>query len=461
MSSNICRSKGNFTYKNIEDLENDIKKLNLDIKISSNFELFKKEIVIDNHIIPNALATHPMEGGDSDEYGSPTELTYRKYEKIARGGAGLIWLEAVSVTKEGRSNDRQLWITEDNWKAFRKLNDLIKKSAKEEFGEAFQPKTIIQLNHSGRYCKANGERNPIIATHKKILDDKIGISQEHPIVTDEYLDSIILKFVEAARLSKKAGFDGIDIKACHGYLLSELLSAYNRDGKYGGSFENRTKLMLDIIEKIKEDKDCEDLLLSSRLNIYDAVPYPDGWGVSKTGGLDIDLEEPKKLIKLLAQKGVRLISITMGNPYFIPHINKPYDIGGYIPEEEVILSCNRLIKGIGEIQKSIPQVNIVGVGYSWFREFASYVGAGSLENGLCRIVGFGRESIAYPEFARDILENGEMKSNKVCVSCSKCSEMKAKIGTCGCVVRDPKVYVPIYQDMKNREVNKSEQGCCS
>lgn len=244
------------------------------------------------------------------------------------------------------------------------------------------------------------------------------------------------------------------MKSCHGYLLSELLSAYNRKGKYGGSFENRTKMMLNIIDRIKEDKECEGLMIASRLNIYDAVPYPNGWGVSSKGGLEVDLKEPKKLIKLLSDKGVRLISLTMGNPYFIPHVNKPYDIGNYVPEEEVIVSCNRLIKGIGEIQKSAPEVNFVGVGYSWFRKFAPHVAAGSLENGLCKIVGFGRESISYPDFAKDILENGEMKSSKVCVSCSKCSEMKSKIGTCGCVVRDSKVYLPIYKDMKDGEVNK-------
>lgn len=456
MSKDTFRSNGNFNYKNIQEFKQDIDKLDLGIKLSDDLDVFKKTITIDGHIIPNSLATHPMEGGDSDEKGSPTELTYRKYKKIARGGSGLIWLEAVSICKEGRSNDKQLWITEDNWRDFKKLNDLIKKSAKEEFGEGFEPKTIIQLNHSGRYCKVNGKRNPIIATHKRVLDEAIGISEDYPLVTDEYLDDLITKYIEAARLSKKAGFDGVDIKACHGYLLSEILSAYNRKGKYGGSFENRTKLIRDIVHKIKTDKECKGLLLSSRLNIYDAVPYPDGWGVSKTEDIEIDLEEPKKLIRLLANDGVKLISITMGNPYFIPHINKPYDMGNYIPDEKVIFSCNRLIKEVGEIQKSIPEVSIVGVGYSWFRQFAHYVGAGSLKEGLCSIVGFGRESIAYSDFARDILQNGEMKLNKVCISCSKCSEMKAKIGTCGCVVRDSKIYLPMYKEMKSSEVSTNE-----
>lgn len=452
MSSDTYKSKGHFTYKNLDELKKDIETRGLDIELSNDFEVFKQPVTIGNYTIPNALATHPMEGGDSDDTGSPTELTFRKYENIARGGAGLIWLEAVSVCQDGRSNDKQLWLREDNWEYFKVLNDRIKAAAKEEFGQDYEPITIIQLNHSGRYCKVNGKRNPIIATHKKILDDKIGITEDYPTVTDEYLDNLMMQYIEAARLSKKAGFDGVDIKACHGYLLGELLSAFNREGKYGGSFDNRTRFMRDTIELIKKDQACQGLLISSRFNVYDAIPYPQGWGVSKTNELELDLEEPKKLVQLLVEQGVKLISLTMGNPYFIPHINKPYDIGGYIPNEEVILSCNRLIKGIGEIQQSNPDACIVGVGYSWFRQFAPYVGAGSLVNGLCKIVGFGRESISYPDFAKDIIEYGEMKSNKVCVSCSKCSEMKSKIGTCGCVVRDSKTYVPIYKEMKSGEV---------
>lgn len=451
MSNTIYRSKGSFRYRHIHELKKDIEELELDIKVSNNTDLFETKVDLGDCIIPNSIVSLPMEGGDSNEKGSPTQLTYRKYEKIARGGAGLIWLEAVSVSKDGRSNDKQLWLTEDNWIEFKKLNDLIKSSAKEEFGEDYNPITILQLNHSGRYCKIKGKSNPIIATHKRDLDNRLGIDEDYPVVSDDYLKELENEFLKSAKLAKKAGFDGVDIKACHGYLLSELLSAYEREGEYGGSFENRIKLLINIIQRIKEDKECEGLILASRLNVSDVLPYPQGWGMSKSGEYIIDLEEPKKLIEILKDKGVSLISLTMGNPYFIPHINKPYDIGTYIPDENVIISCNRLISEIGKIQRQFPEVNIVGVGYSWFRHLAPYVAAGSLENGLCNLVGFGREGIAYPDFAKDILRDKEMKKAKVCISCSKCSEMKSKIGTCGCVVRDSKVYLPIYQEMKREE----------
>ncbi|SMP51204.1 flavin oxidoreductase/NADH oxidase [Anoxynatronum buryatiense] len=446
-------SLGKFQYKDLEQLEADLQELHLSIQISDDLSVLGRPISLKNHVIPNSLATLPMEGGDADANGSPTEMTLRKYEKIARGGAGLIWVEAVSVTKDGRSNDKQLWLKEDNWEDFKALNDLIKKTARETYGPDFNPITIIQLNHSGRYHKVNGKPSPVIATRKQRLDDRLGIDHTHPLVTDDYLDELQATFLSAARLSRKAGFDGVDIKACHGYLLCELLSAFERDGRYGGSFENRTRMMLDVVDAVKKDAQCEGLILATRMNIYDAQPYPQGWGVSEASGSDIDLTEPKQLMQLLLDRGVEIFGLTMGNPYFIPHINKPYDMGAYVPDEMAIESCERLIREIGSIQQDFPQAVVVGVGYSWFRQFAAQVAAGSVSQGLCRMAGFGREAIAYPDFARDALTHQALDRTKVCISCSKCSELKSKIGTCGCVVRDADVYLPLYKELKAKEAS--------
>lgn len=442
--SKVYKNTGSFSYKSLNELKEDISKKDLDIKISENLEVLKNKTKIGNFIIQNTFVSHPMEGGDAIN-GSPSYLTKRKYENIAKGGFGLIWLEAVSISEDGHSNDKQLWIREDNIEEFKILNDTIKKAAKEEFGLDFEPITIVQLNHSGRYCKVNNKRTPIIATHKKTLDEKIGIDNSYPIVTDEYIDELIEKFVKGAILCKRAGFHGVDIKACHGYLLGEILSAYNRSGKYGGVLENRLKPIIEIVRKIKENEELNDLLISARLNIYDGVPYPDGFGVNSNN--KYDLSEAKKMIEILYHEGIQLFSLTMGNPYLIPHINKPYDIGGYVPPETAIESCNRLIGGIGEIQKTFPHIPICSVGFTWFREFAPYVAAGTLENGMCTLVGLGRECIAYPNFVKDVLEKGQVNKSKVCISCSKCSEMKSKIGTCGCVIRDKEKYMPMYKTL--------------
>jgi 2,4-dienoyl-CoA reductase-like NADH-dependent reductase (Old Yellow Enzyme family) len=439
-----------FHYKSLHELKEEIKALGIDIKISNNMNLFKEKVLIGEVEIPNSLAIHPMEGGDSTEDGSPTSWTYRKYERMARGGAGLIWIEAVSVVEEGRSNTKQLMITEDNLDKFKELNDLIKNAAREEYGEDFAPLTIVQLNHSGRYSKPYGERKPIIATHNPSLDKSIGVEENYPLVEDDYLEELEDEFIKSAKLCKKAGFSGVDVKACHGYLLSELLSGFTRKGKYGGSYTNRTRFMLNVVDKIKKEVQDDNFIIAARLNLYDGLAYPYGWGVDKEDSNKMDLEEPIRLIKELVSKEVKLINVTMGNPYYIPHVNRPYDIGDYYPKESPLMSSARLIDGAKQIQKRVPEAIVVGVGYSWFREYAPYVAAGSLENGFSKLIGFGRESIAYPDFAKDILKNGGFDKKNVCISCSKCTDLKKAIGTCGCVIRDSKLYLPLYKEVFNK-----------
>ncbi|HWT27552.1 MAG TPA: flavin oxidoreductase/NADH oxidase, partial [Mobilitalea sp.] len=138
-----------------------------------------------------------------------------------------------------------------------------------------------------------------------------------------------------------------------------------------------------------------------------------------------------------------------GTPYYNPHINRPYDKGGYIPPEHPLEGVARLIGGIGEIQKAYPDMAVVGTGYSWLRQFSANLGAGVLENGLATFIGFGREAFAYPDFAKDILSQGQMEKNKCCIACGKCAELLRAGEKAGCVVRDSELYAPIY-----RTINK-------
>ena len=429
-----------FNYKSIDELKSDIESLGFDLGISDDFSVFSKPVKIGNHTLKNVLVTHPMEGGDSDEQGAPTNLTFRKYELAAKGGSGLIWLEAVSVNQEGRSNKGQLYI---NDKTLSKFKDLVQSI--HEASSDGKPLTILQLNHSGRYSKPKGKSAPIIASYIPELDERINLSPEHPIVTDEYLDSVSDDFVKASLLAKEAGFDGVDIKACHGYLLHELLSCFNRSGKYGGSFDNRTRLMLDIIDHVRKAIPDPDFLISSRINLYDALPRTLGWGMDSKDFTKVDLAEPIKLASEFIKRGVTLINTTMGNPYFIPHINRPYDQGAYIPNEHPLEGVYRLIHNTKLMQKAIPEAQFVGAGYSWLREFSPYVAAWVLKNGGASLIGYGRLFIAYPDFAKDILSGG-LQKRKICISCSKCSMLKREIGTCGCVIRDGEYYLQMYTE---------------
>ncbi|NLM11297.1 MAG: NADH:flavin oxidoreductase [Clostridiaceae bacterium] len=432
-----------FNYKSVEDFINEIKEMELDIPFSNNLEHLSEQVNIGDFTLPNRLAIHPMEGADGKLDGSPDELTIRRYERFSRGGAALIWFEAVAVVPEGRTGPRQLLIHKDNLSAYQKLcNDIMENSRKES---GYTPLLIMQLTHSGRFSKPEGKPAPIIAAHNPYLDPRLNIDENYPVISDNELEELEDKFVEAAVLAKEAGFHGVDVKCCHRYLNSELVSAFTRKGKYGETFEGRTRFLLNTVKKIK-DRLGDDFIVTTRLNIYDGIPYPYGFGVDKDDYLKPDFTEPLQLVKKLKELGVPLINITMGTPYYNPHVNRPYDKGDYIPPEHQLKGIYRLISGIGEIQKNVPDIAVVGTGYSWPREFAPFVAAGVIEKGLATMIGFGRQAFAYPDFAKDILSGNGFDRKKCCIACGKCAEIKRVGGTTGCVVRDAKVYAPIYKE---------------
>ena len=435
------------SYKSMQELKDEIESCGYDLGFSDNTQILAMPVDLGGKVAPNALVAHPMEGGDSDERGAPTELTFRKYERVAAGGIGLVWLEAVSVCQEGRSNPGQLYITEETLPGFKEL-------ARRIYAKALpgaRPVTILQLNHSGRYSKPAGVSEPIIASHKPELDERLKLPADYPLVSDDYMDELTGKFVKAAVLAKEAGFDGVDIKACHGYLLHDFFSSFGRAGKYGGCFENRTRLILDIIDKVRDTINDPGFIIASRINIYDALPVSKGWGTDLNDFSKVDLTEPVRLVEEMVARGTTLINVTMGNPYFVPHINRPYDLGAYMPEETPLEGTYRLIHYTSELQKRVPKAKIVGVGYSWLREYSPYVAAWVMETGGASLIGYGRQFIAYPDFAKDIIETGQMQKNKVCVACSKCAMLKRDKSLCGCVVRDSAAYLQLYMDTYKKE----------
>lgn len=432
-----------FNYQSVEDFKGEIKEMGLNIPFSNNLDALSKQVKIGSFTLPNSLAINPMEGTDGKLDGSPDELTIRRYERFSKGGAALIWFEAVAVVPEGRTSPRQLWIRKDNLSQYQKLcGDIMENSHR---ASGFTPLLIMQLTHSGRFSKPEGKPAPVIAAHNPYLDPRMNIDESYPVISDSELEQLEDKYVEAAVLAKEAGFHGVDVKCCHRYLNSELVSAFTRKGKYGETFEGRTRFLLNIVKKIK-DRLGNDFIVTTRLNIYDGIPYPYGFGVDKEDYLKPDFTEPILLVKELQKLGMPVINLTMGTPYYNPHVNRPYDKGGYIPPEHPLEGINRLINGIGEIQKNVPDIAVVATGYSWPREFAPFVAAGVLEKGLATMIGFGRQAFAYPDFAKDILSGEGLDRNKCCIACGKCVEIMRAGGTTGCVVRDSKVYAPIYRE---------------
>ncbi len=442
-----------FQLGSTEELRQLSERLGVQIEAIEDISILAEPVKTGRLVIPNSLAVHPMEGCDGDSQGRPGKLTLRRYERFAAGGAGLIWAEATAVVPEGRANPRQLWLHEENKDSFAAMVKMMREVAPEH-----KPVIVLQLTHSGRYSKPQGAAHPMIAQRDPYRDAlapqqkpdanrKSRIPDDWPLVTDEYLDKLQDAYVEAARIAFEVEFDAVDIKSCHGYLINELFACHNRAGKYGGSFENRTRFVIEVIDKIRNELG-EDKPITTRLGIYDAIPYPYGWGVDKDDYTKPDLTEPKKLIGLLQQRGVKLINITVANPYYNPHVGRPFNetiVGGYEEPEHPLVGVSRLVNLTGEIQKEFPGIAIVGTGYSWLRTLFANVAAASKANGLTTLIGAGRMAFAYPDFAKDIITKGRMYPEKVCVSCSACTQIMRDKGTTGCVVRDNEVYGPIFE----------------
>ena len=429
-------------YTDIEEFNKQNTELKTNLPFTVDTEILKSPLTIKDKQIKNRLVCQAMEGCDGTFDGKPSDLTKRRYERLSSGGAGLIWYEATAVLEEGRANPRQLFINENNLDEFKRHIEEIKEIGLKNNG--FEPVIIMQATHSGRYSKPDGTPAPLIAYNNPIFEKDNPISKKS-IVSDEYLDKVKEALINSATLAEKAGFDGVDIKCCHRYLNSELLSAYNREGRYGGSLENRTRLLRESILGAIE-MCSHDFLVTSRLNIYDGFEYPYGFGVSKNSGQDMDLTEPKWLSDKLYEYGVRLLNITMGNPYFNPHVNRPFAKGAYEDKEHPLEGVKRVLSGTVELKRSLPEMKIICSAVSYLGIVAPNVVSAYIKDGGFDLAGFGRTIFAYPDFANDIIKNGSMKKEKCCICCSKCTEIMRSGGTTGCVIRDKDVYMPIYTE---------------
>ena len=427
-----------FRYKTAEEFRRDLALYAPETPFADDLSPLGRECRIGGRTLANRLAVHPMEGADGEADGSPGELTFRRYRRFAAGGAALLWFEATAVVREGRANPRQLYLHKNNVDAYKRLLEEALRTARKA-GRP-QPYTVVQLTHSGRQSCPGSEPEPIIACSSPVLDRRPG-----RVITDDELDRLRDSYAAAAALAADIGFDAVDVKACHGYLLGELLTAVGRPGKYGGSFENRTRFMLETIAAIRAGGGGR-LDLASRYGAWDSIPYPYGWGVSKEDYHVPDFNEPVQLARLLRNSGVRLLDVTCGNPYYNPHVNRPFDQGFYTPPENQMESAFKLLTAAKAIQAAVPEVAVIGTGLSWYRQFGANVAAAAVDAGWFTLAGFGRQAFAYPGFPDDILRGGGLAAEKCCIACGNCTQIMRDGGRAGCMARDREVYMPIYRE---------------
>ena len=412
----------------------------MDLPVEESMSELRKPIKVGEKTIPNRICIQPLEGYDSRSDGSPSELVYRRYRRFARSGAGLIWFESAAVAEDGKSNPHQMMLTPGRISDFGTLLDEMDRICLDQFG--FRQYKVLQLTHSGRISReADWTPKPVAARLQQTDMD------ETVLASDERIFRLIDETVSHAVMAKEAGFDAVDIKACHGYFLSELLSAFERKGEFGGNFENRTKALLKIVDGVR-NKTGDSLMITVRLNAYDNIPYPGGWGLRKEGdALSPDLTEPVRLCGILKNKGVRIINISASQP-------RQHLFG--LPADEISMpyaDARDLLMAVKEIKSQVPGVIFVCSGFSQFRQFGAAIGAGGIRDGWFDLAGFGRQALAYPEFARMALAGQIPEPDRCCILCNSCFKlMYPGLSAAGCVVRDPDPYAAFYRrNVMNRE----------
>ncbi len=406
--------------------------------------------------IGNRFSILPMEGWDGTTDGKPTDLTRRRWKNFGRSGAKLIWGgEAVAVRHDGRANPNQLLINDLNLLEIESLRHDLVATHEADFGTSTDLLIGLQLTHSGRYSKPNAKdrSEPRIAQRNPVLDNRLGITDDSSMLSDDDLSRLIEDFVTAATLSEKAGFQFVDVKHCHGYLGHELLSGVDRPGKFGGSFENRTRFLRDIVQGIRAN--TSDLEIGVRVSIFDFLPYQPGdnrVGVpetagdprlafgSDTAGTGVDLDEPSKFLELLKSLGIRMVCTTAGSPYYNPHIQRPAYFppsDGYQLPEDPLVGVARQIEATAKLKRQHPELLFVGSGYSYLQEWLPYVAQAVVREGQVDSIGLGRMVLSYPELPADVLAGKGMTRKKVCRTFSDCTTAPRNGIVSGCFPLDP------------------------
>jgi NADPH2 dehydrogenase len=416
-----------------------------------------RPIEIDGRRVGNRFCILPMEGWDGTRSGEPSELTTRRWQHFGISGAKLMWgCEAVAVRHDGRANPNQLVLTPQTQASIASLRQALVTAHCERFGLPAADDLLVglQLTHSGRFARpdVHDRPAPLTASVHPILDRRFPLGVR--LLEDDDLDRLVAEFVRAARLARDAGFAFVDIKHCHGYLGHELLGARARPGRYGGSLENRTRFMCEIIEGIQAD--VPGLMTVVRLSVFDTVPYrsgidgvgePDpgdtggcGFGMLGSDGMGAALEDARWVLRMLRKLGVRAICVTGGTPYYNPHVQRPAlfpPVDGYDPPEDPVRGVARQIDATARLKADFPELTFVGSAYSYLQEWLPHVGQHAVRHGLTDFVGLGRIALSYPELPADVLKGTPLQRKFICRTFSDCTTGPRMGLVSGCYPLDP------------------------
>ncbi|MEK0447857.1 MAG: hypothetical protein RL088_125 [Verrucomicrobiota bacterium] len=432
----------------------------------------------------NRIVIHPMEGWDGTTTGGVTDEMRRRWQRFGESGAKMICgAEAMAVRPDGRANPNQLIINSDNKAGLHELVGILKKAHSERYGTTDDLVIGFQLTHSGRFCRPNEKTRfePRVAFRHPILDPRFKVTSDAQMFTDDEIEELIRDFVRAARIAHEVGADFLDIKHCHGYLLHEFLGAHTRPGKYGGSFENRTRVLREIVEGIRADGNPIDF--GVRLSLFDKIPYrPDptrahpgklgpgipedsstctpyryGFGVNPDNPDEIDLTETHRFVTLCGELGIKVLNTTAGSPYYTPHLQRPASFppsDGYQPAYDPLIDVARQIHSVRAVKSRAPrELYVIGSGYTYLQEFLPQVASAIVRNGWADAIGLGRAVLSYPSMLADAIAGKPVEKKFICRTFSECTTAPRNGLISGCYPLD-KFYTQRPEFAQLKEIKK-------
>lgn len=402
------------------------------------YEKLLEPVKIGPRVAQNRFFVQAMETNMEDPSGNPSEETTQRYCDLAAGEAGLITLEAITVTRESRARDNQLTIMPQNQEPLTKFMDKV---------HAANPKSLVvfQLTHSGELS------NP--AFSRRVTPNPLpGYGGD--VLTEDDVAHIMDDFVQAAKIAYDAGADGIDLKLCHGYFGSQMIRPYNdRNWKYGGSWENRTRFPYELMERIRKAVPDKNFLIGSKISAWEG--FPGGFGTEGPHSPIMDLTEPLDLIKGLEERGASYIVQSAGSPSItvsLTQADKHVPYFAYLHQYWA-----------KEFRKALkPETVVIGSNFSPFRNGKNGLCAVTeeesnllnysewcVENDVCDMIGLGRQSFADPFLPKKVRE-GKLDEIKYCLLCDSCLELLIQQSKVGCVAFDKKAHEELVRTRKEK-----------
>ena len=377
--------------------------------------LLSQPIRIGTKRASNRIVYQSMESNDADGRGRPSERTLARYRRLAEGGPGVLFVEAMSISETSRGRTNELRIRPETAESLAQLVAVIREANPE-------PLVLFQISHDGRNSGSFSRRVGLYPSGDPPVE----------VISTEEIEPIGDEVVRAAVIAAEAGADGIDFKHCHGYLFCEMLRPANRrEDRYGGSFENRTRFFAETVEKIKNEVADRSFILGCRVSAYE--PFSGGIGTAGPESDREDLTEPIAFARLMEKAGMHYINVSAGGPLSVPGK----------ADGDAVLRHFRLARTI----KAAVGLPVMGATYTFFRDgdhklegpglegqpFRS-VAERNISEGWVDLVGVGRQSFADPLFAKKVLSGSS--EIDYCTLCNGCRKLLARQQQAGCAVYD-------------------------